>query len=120
MRDDSVGSSVQCHLENHFVVGVAQHRPYPEGYVDRLAQSGQGAHDDRDVLEAMSRDCTRSRAAENGLVLEKQGRGAQKRYAPPVHQPEESIACAQTASKRGDDNVRVQDQPHEARLYDIL
>ena len=115
----SLRPAIQSRLQDHFVIGVPQHRPHPEGYVDRLAERGKGAHDGGDIVEAVPGDRTRPRAPENRLVFEEQSRGAQDRNLPRVDQPKERIACPPAASECGDDDIRIQHQSHEAKLGDI-
>lgn len=117
---DGVGSTIERCFEDHFVVCIAQLGPDPEGYVHRLATCGKGTHDRGDVIQAVSRRGACFCAAEDRLVLKEQSRGAQGRHVLRVNQPEKRVARTPSASKCGDDDVRVKYQPHHDYMIDIL
>ena len=107
MRYDGVGMPVQGCFQNHFVVGVAQHRSEPERYVNWLAQGGKGVHDPCNVVELVTCDYTGSRTAQNRLIFQEESRGAQERRASHLKQSEERITRPPTTPKSSDNYVGV-------------
>ena len=53
MGYDCGGMPVQGSFEDHFVVGIPQHRTEPEGYVDRFAESSESAQNKADIVQSV-------------------------------------------------------------------